>query len=685
MDYTVFTQQVERALVAAKAYYNGEPPVMTDREYDDLVDDLQSIVEENPAWSTDSNYVRLVSEVAAGVGQDGEVTHDVPMLSLGKKRQLSDLDKFLQSVEGSVVLEPKIDGIACTVHYVDGRLNTVATRGNGFSGEDITQKVFNGIEVNGLPQKLPVPITAEVRGELHMTDSDFEFSDQQRRNTVIAKERTLPDGTVQAARTLEGFSNARNATSGVVMRDEVKHAARISFAAYDVLGEHFQTIDSYQARIDEIRTYGFGIAQDLLPDSVKDTIVREGVLAAIKEFGASRRNKEVVAPTDGCVLKVDSFRLRDALGASSKTPRWAVAYKYEAEEALTTLRAIEVSVGRTGNVAYTAILDKVTVDGSEVERATLHNAKFIIDNDLRIGDKVMVWKANDIIPRVEKPLLEYRPEGTAPFEPSTRCIQCGDEYDQSSVIWRCTNPSCSIAGTLTYAVSRDCLDIDGMSKSIINALVEAGWVNDIADLFMLNTEKLSSLVMGKTSKDNDRLLGETTARKIVDNLERAKTLPLHRIFSALGIRKTGRTMSRRISQHFGDLASIQRASVQDLHAVEGLSGPAAISVHDSLRQLAPVLARLESLGVNLTEPQKTEKKEATALPFSGMKVVVTGTVPGMSRTQAQEKVETLGGTTSSSVSKSTSLVIAGEGAGSKGQKAIDLGIRIMPADVFAAL
>lgn len=659
---------------AAAAYYNGADPIMTDADYDALIESITESVETNSEWAQIDGVDALLNAVAAGAATTGDVEHVVPMLSLAKKRELSDLESFINSVGTKMVLEPKVDGIASVVRYVDGIRTLVATRGDGQFGEDITSRIDN-LRVNGLPKNLNRAVTFEVRGELYMSPDDMNFSSDNR-----------------VAAGGERFANPRNATSGTVMRETVRYEAQISFAGYEAFSsdprEPALNDDSYTVRMTAVGNLSIGLAADLLPAEVRKALAQDGLIPAVKALGMARSASLLLAATDGCVVKADSTSVRNRLGSASRHPRFAMAYKYEAIRVETQLLGIERTVGRTGNIAYTAILKKVLVDGSEVERATLHNNDFIVSNDLRIGDSVMVWKANDIIPRIESPILADRPASATPYVAPITCPQCGEELDRSSVIWRCETPSCGIVSLVAYAVARDSLDVDSFSTAIASALVEDGRVVNLSDIFYLTKSDLARLPMGMTETGALRLLGETMANKILAGLEKAKSQPLNRVICALGIRKTGRTMSRRIAAEFKTMDAVLTASENDFLRVEGVSDGKAAYIYRGVQKMSTDIERMAAAGVNMGTPAAAEATNATSkgnLPLAGKKVVVTGSVPGYSRTEAQELVELLGGIASGSVSKTTDIVVVGEGAGSKAAKAAELGIQIMDAVDFAAL
>jgi DNA ligase (NAD+) len=666
LELTDFLAAVGLATEAADAYYNGGLPMMTDDQYDDLVETIFESVSENPEWRDLDGVANLLEEVAAGVSVQGDVAHSVPMLSLSKTKDSDDLRAFIATMKTDVILEPKVDGIAAIVRYVDGVRTLIATRGSGESGENITSRI-DALRVNGLPKTLNRPLTFEVRGELYMSPEDMKFSNASR-----------------VAAGGESFANPRNATSGTVMRETVRYEAQVSFAGYEVFGDDSREVafsdDSYSKRMNVLSDLGIGRAADLFPESVKDVLSTQGIVAGAQALGEARAAGLLAAATDGCVVKVDSTLTRTTLGASSRHPRWALAFKYPAMRVQTTMNGILRTVGRTGNIAYTAMLTPILVDGSTVERATLHNSKFITDKDLRINDTVILHKAGDIIPRVDEPVLALRPENSVPYAAPTTCPQCGEELDRSGVIWRCETPSCGIVSLLDYALSTDCLDVDGFSIAVATALVDAGTVENLSDIFHLTVDSLASLKMGVTKSGANRVLGMKNAQKIIDGIEKAKSQPLSRVVCALGIRKTGRTMSRRIAATFGSMDAILAASESDFLRVEGVSGIKASHIYAGIQRMRDDIDRMTAAGVNMLDASKqngSEPADAAPQVLDGKKVVVTGSMAGsplegLNRLAVQELIEKFGGQASGSVSTSTSILVYGEENSSKHKKALSL-------------
>jgi len=639
---------------AAAAYYDGDGTLaMTDDEYDSLIDRVAATISKHPQLDDEG----VLTTVAAGTSSGGTVKHPVSMLSLGKSKNIDDIRDYLDTkVAGQrTVTECKLDGMAVRVVYQSGSMTIAVTRGDGITGEDITRQLTNVVE---LPTVLANGrIDMEVRGEVYMTQKQFEVASAAR--VAVGK----PE-----------FANPRNATAGVI-RNEQSAGTELSFACYDVSGSFVNDMDSYLDRMNIVSKLGIRPAVSLLPD-VEPSGDAVKVISDIKE-----RRSKLGFPIDGAVVKADSMHVREELGEVSRHPRWAIAFKYPAEEVTSTLRAIEVTIGRTGRLALTGIVDPVFVAGATVSKASLHNVSWLVATGMNVGSKVAVSRANDVIPRIV-PLAGGAP--VPAWVPPSVCPQCDGEWDKSTLLWRCTSPECSVVGRISYFASRDCMDIEGLGLEVADALVESGLVTTVADLYDLTVGSLANVQMGVTTTGQPRLVGETVAAKIVTEIDLSKTQPLNRVITSLGIRKTGRTMGRRLAAHFKSLSSLRSASITDITEVEGIAVDKATVIYDGLREMSPVIDRLVAAGVS-TKVDTVPTVNVSVLPLAGKKVVVTGTVPGLTRTEAQEAVEALGGTATSSVSKTTDVVVVGEGAGSKADKAAQLGIPVMDAEKFAAL
>jgi DNA ligase (NAD+) len=627
---------------AADAYYTDGAVVVDDATYDTLVARIDATHDAHPEWGGDRT---ITGAVAAGTSDGGEVRHATPMLSLDNVFNNDDLAAWLAKSTPGWCVEPKLDGVAISARYTGGKLTVVATRGDGSSGEDVTGVARRA---TGLPHDLGADVDCEVRGEVVMTDEDF----------AAANEGRVASGK-------PAFVNPRNAVAGTLRKAD--SVAPLTFAAYDLVG-----VESHTSGIAWLEDHGVGTARQLVGVEAEVLDDPEKVAAAIDDLAARRAGLNV--GIDGAVVKVDSRSAREALGANSRAPRWAVAYKYPADLRLTRLLAIDVSVGRTGVLTPVAVLDPVFVGGATVTYASLANPSEVVRKDLRVGDMVWVRRAGDVIPEVTGPQLDVRPDGLAAWVPPSKCPRCGSAVDTSSRRWRCGGRACGLAEAVAYAASRKALDIDGLGTEICDRLVDAGLVGDVADIFALDAAALTGL---------DRV-GDTLAANLVANIADARTRPLDRVICALGITGTGSRLSRRLAAAFGSLDAVANATVDELAAVDGIGTVKAAVIAEELADLGGVVAKLHTFGV--TTAVASPASTGAAGPLTGKRVLVTGKVPGMTREQAAEAVETLGGTSVSGVSGRTDLVVVGDGAGtSKLAKASELGVATMAAEYFASL
>jgi DNA ligase (NAD+) len=507
----------------------------------------------------------------------------------------------------------------------------------------------------GLPATLSEPVTLEVRGEVFMTETDFQ----------TANELRVASGG-------EPFANPRSGAAGSLRAQNRVYEVPLSFLAYAAHGLPPGSHAGAMAYLDRLgvattaqSAAGMPVCHDL-----------DELITAVETLSATRAG--LGFEVDGAVIKADSAADREAAGSSSRAPRWGIAYKYPAAVRTTKLLAIDLQVGRTGVITPVAVLEPVQVGGVTVRSATLHNFADLILRDVHVGDTVFVRRAGEVIPEIVGAKLDDRAAGSQPFTPPEVCPHCGAGIDRSQKRWRCTRGrACQAAESLSYAVSRDALDIDGLGDTLIEALVAGGRVVDLADLFDLDVAGLAAM----------ERMGDTSATKLVTNIQAAKQQTLARVLTALGVRMTGRSMSRRLAAHFGSLAALQASSVEQLQGVDGVGPERAVTIAAEMRELTPLIARLADRGVRLADEAAEHAglqplRRADGTP---MTVVVTGSVPGLSRTEGNESVEALGGRSSSSVSKKTDLVVAGDGAGSKADKAVQLKVPVLPADRFAAL
>lgn len=680
VDAVAYAQAVEDALKASAAYYEGGTSVLDDDAYDRLVRGIAAWEAAHP----DQVLPDSPSGKVAGGAVEGDVPHTVPMLSLDNVFSAEEFTAWTASLArrtGHEVerysVEPKLDGLAIAARYREGRLTRLITRGDGTAGEDVSHAIGT---IEGLPAELADPLTVEVRGEVLMTTAQFEHANE-----------------VRTAHGGQPFANPRNAAAGTLRARERAYTVPMTFFGYGLLPVPGTDADT-AARLDELahselmaRAAELGVnttASTAVPGVTAATA--EQVLDRVREIGGLRA--ELPFGIDGIVVKADLAADQRAAGSGTRAPRWAIAYKLPAVEKITRLLAVEWNVGRTGIVAPRAVLEPVEIDGSTITYATLHNPADITRRDLRLGDHVMVHRAGDVIPRVEAPVAHLRTGEEQPIVFPEACPNCGSAIDTSEQRWRCEQGrNCHLVAALSYAAGRDQLDIEGLGHTRVVQLVEAGLVTDLVGLFALTREQLLGLErMGETSTDN-----------LLAAIGKAKGQPLSRVLCALGVRGTGRSMSRRIARYFATMDAVRAADAETMQRVEGIGTEKAPSIVAELAELAPLIDGLAAAGVNMTEPGATppaapgedgpeaEGGETAGGPLAGMTVVVTGAMTGaleeLSRNQMNELVERAGGRSSSSVSKKTSLVVAGEGAGSKRAKAETLGIRLATPEEFAEL
>lgn len=680
VDAVAYAQAVEDAVKASAAYYGGGTSVLDDDAYDRLVRGIAAWEAAHP----DQVLPESPTGKVAGGAVEGDVPHTVAMLSLDNVFSAEEFTAWTASLArrtGHEVerfsVEPKLDGLAIAARYHQGRLTRLITRGDGTAGEDVSHAIGT---VEGLPGELAEPLTLEVRGEVLMTTAQFEHANE-----------------VRTAHGGQPFANPRNAAAGTLRAKERAYTVPMTFFGYGMLPVPGTDADT-AAGLDGLahselmaRAAGLGVnttASTAVPGITAASV--EQVLARVQEIAALRA--QLPFGIDGIVVKADLAADQRAAGSGSRAPRWAIAYKLPAVEKITRLLEVEWNVGRTGIIAPRAVLEPVEIDGSTITYATLHNPADITRRDLRLGDHVMVHRAGDVIPRIEAPVAHLRTGEEQPIVFPESCPNCGSGIDTSEQRWRCEQGrNCHLVAALSYAAGRDQLDIEGLGHTRVVQLVEGGLVTDLAGLFALTREQLLGLErMGETSTDN-----------LLAAIETAKGRPLSRVLCALGVRGTGRSMSRRIARYFATMDAIRAADAETIQRVEGIGTEKAPSIVAELAELAPLIDRLVAAGVNMTEPGATpppapgeegaEAAEGGAAggPLAGMTVVVTGAMTGaleqLGRNQMNELIERAGGRSSSSVSKKTTLVVAGEGAGSKRAKAESLGIRLAAPEEFAEL
>ena len=645
----------------AELYYVQDTPEITDFEYDQLLRELAAAEENYPELLTADSPTHRIG----GAPREGFVKaeHSEPMMSLDNALDKEELRSFyvkmaqalgLESAE--VLCEPKIDGLAVSLIYEDGIFTSGATRGDGRVGEDITANLRT---IKSLPLKLRDMVRGrlEVRGEICMDKKGF--------------------AALNAAREEAGeplFANPRNAAAGSVRQldPKVTAARKLKIYLYQAVDPNRHGIKSQKEMLETISRLGLPVqGSERLCSSLEE------VESYLEEWTEKRFEHPI--DTDGVVVKLNDIAMRSMLGATSKAPKWAIAFKFPPEEKVTRIIDIEVTVGRTGTLTPTAVLEPVHLSGTVVRRAILHNQDEIDRKDIRIGDYVLVHKAGEIIPEVIRVEKERRPEGTAPFRIPEICPVCGSRAvrltGESAI--KCSNRSCpaQIIEGISHFASRAAMDIRGLGDKIVALLVEKGIVSDFADLYMISTEDLIPL----------ERMGEKSARNITEAIEKSKKRPLGALINALGIRNVGERTANDLAEKFRSLELLSEIAANKTDELESMEGIGPV-IAESLRVFflephnANVIRRLKEAGVNMAIEGPVKPRDD--LPWSGLKFVLTGELSSMTRSEASEKIRGLGGETSDSVSRKTDFVVTGENPGSKLLKARSLGIEVLEEEDF---
>ena len=645
------------------SYYVNDAPEIPDADYDALVRELRALEEDHPELRNDASVTQKVGAEPSAVFS--EVVHAEKMLSLDNVFDTDELEQWAQrAAKGLSVdvndldfaVEPKIDGLALSITYVDGQLIQAATRGDGRVGEDVTDNVKT---IKNVPKSLKGATgRVEVRGEVFLAKADFEELNKRQRDAG-AKE----------------FANPRNAAAGSLrQKDSAATAQRpLSFLSYQLVDlDNSLNFTSYKATIDQLSNWGFLTSKELsVEHGVKKMIARSSWF--------EEHRHSLVYDIDGVVIKLDVLAQREDLGFTSRAPRWAIARKLPPEERTTRLLAIEVSIGRTGRATPYAVLEPVVVAGSTVSMATLHNQDQVALKDVRPGDLVIVRKAGDVIPEVVAAVPEKDFKRKSAWKFPTTCPECGgalERVGEESDTY-CVNAACPAQQMqqIIHFASRGALDIEGLGEQRVSQLLEAGLISDVADLFTLDVARIAAL----------EGLGELSANSLVSAIDGAKTMPLSRVLVGLGIRHVGPVAAREIAKVFKTYDALKAAPLEVLEAIDGIGPVIAQSMFEFARdpESALRLDRLKASGVALVEPEVSNALEQT---LSGKAVVVTGSVDGYSRDGAEAAIIARGGTSPGSVSKKTYCVVVGDAPGaSKVTKAEELSIPMIPGSQFESL
>ena len=657
-------------------YYVHASPEISDEEFDRLLHELERLEAENPDLVTpDSPTQRVAGRPTEGFPT---VEHIAPMLSLDNAYNEDELRAFdervrrgagLGDAKVAYVAELKIDGLSIALTYEDGRLVRGATRGDGVRGEEVTANVRT-IRRIPLVLKEPVPGRIEVRGEVYLPRAHFERINRERE---------------QEGEPL--YANPRNVAAGTMRNLDPSLVARRKLGAftYQVVGGGGLK-PAHAEMLEEMRRLGLPVEPNWKRCEGVDELI-----AFCDAWADARRDLEF--DTDGVVVKVDDLALRDRLGTTAKFPRWATAFKFPAQQAHTKLLKIAVNVGRTGANTPYAVLEPVFVAGSTISMATLHNAEDLARKDLREGDTVVIEKAGDVIPRVVAPILALRPPESVPWVMPTTCAACGSELarDEEEVVWRCENTSCParLRRSLEHFASRSAMNIEGLGEALVDQLIEQGLVKDFGDLYHLTAEQLENLVVTPRDPRSERAvprrLGKV-GRNVIEQLDRSRKNDLPRLVYGLGIRHVGEKAAATVSRYMRTMQAILDAPVEALQTIPEIGPVVAASIRafaDEPHNRA-LVTKLAGAGVNMESLQPAIDTAAPG-PLAGKTFVVTGTLESMTRDEATAAIEALGGKVAGSVSKKTSYLVAGEEAGSKLEKARQLGTPVLTEAEFKVI
>ncbi len=636
-----------------KRYYEMDEPEIEDFEYDRLLHELIDIEEKFPMLLTADSPTHRVGGKADRMFTP--VEHAVPMESLQDAFSVDDIyafDKRVKEAVGNVkyIVEPKIDGLSVSLEYENGLLVRGSTRGDGRVGEDVTANIRT---IRSIPLKLDTDLPLlEVRGEVYMPREVF---------LKLVEEQELNGEKV--------FKNPRNAAAGSLRQKNPKITSKrnLDIFLFNIQQIEGAELKGHKQSLDYIK--GLGL------NTVPFYNECESIERVIEEINAiGKKRGSLPFDIDGAVIKVDDFSKRSEMGSTAKFPKWALAFKYPPEEKETTLLDIEINVGRTGVLTPTGIFEPTLLAGTTVSRATLHNQDFIDEKGICIGDRVIIRKAGDIIPEVLS--VVSHSENAVPYKIPGFCPSCGGKVtrEEGEAALRCCNPDCpnQLLRNLIHFCSRDAMDIEGMGTAVLDALIREGLIRNAADIYLLKAHDIAKI----------ERMGEKSGENLVNAAEKSKSNDLSKLIFALGIRHIGQKAGKLLAEHFGTMEKLMEASVEEIAEIEGFGTVMAQSVvdffaHEESREL---VEKLKGLGINMES-----KKEVKGNIFEGKTFVLTGTLPTMTRTEASKIIESFGGKTSSSVSKKTDYVLAGEDAGSKLKKANDLGITVISEEEFKSM
>jgi DNA ligase (NAD+) len=642
-------------------YYVEAKPEISDREFDKLLEELQQIEAKHPELVTpDSPTQRVGGEPIGGFVT---VRHREPMLSIDNTYNEDELREFDRRVRKGLsgekvryVVELKIDGVAISLTYEQGRFTVGATRGDGERGDDVTHNLKT---IHGLPLRLRTeqpPALFEARGEVYMALAEL---------ARVNREREAQD--------LEPYANPRNLTAGTLKLLDPKQCAkrRLRLFSYALGAVEGVSVKTHLESLELLRRFGFPVNPHIEAfDNIDEVIAYCG--------SWSEKRHELAYETDGMVIKLNDLDQRRRLGMTSKAPRWVVAYKFAAEQALTKLLKIEVQVGKTGTLTPVGHLEPVRLAGTTVSRASLHNADEIARKDIRVGDMVVVEKAGEIIPYVIRSEPAARTGAEKVFHFPSKCPVCGSavERDEGGVYYRCTGATCpaQLKERLRFYAHRNSMDIEGLGEALCDQLVDAGLVKSLPDIYRLTEKQLLEL----------ERMGKKSAQNLLAGIEASKERGLTRVLTGLGIRHVGETVADLLAQEFHNVAALQSASAETLSSVKGIGPILARSIHEYFHSAAgrKIIEDLRAAGVKLSETPRARREAAGDLPLSGKTIVVTGSLSHYGRDEIERLIRELGGKPAGSVSKKTDFVVAGDKAGSKLDKAKELGVKVLTEEEF---
>lgn len=641
----------------AKKYYDEDKPEISDFEYDMLIVELRNLEKENPEYQSEESLTQKVGgHVKEGFAK---VTHEVPLQSLQDVFSISEVKDFIEKVEQKAkennienvkyVVETKIDGLSAALEYKQGMFVRGATRGNGLVGEDVTENLKT---LKTIPQTLKDKIDITVRGEVFIAKDEFEKMNQEREENEE-----------------ELFANARNAAAGSLRQLDSKITAKrpLDIYIFNVQKIEGKEFNSHYEELEYLDKLGFNVN----PVRIYCNNMGE-IEKAIEKIGEGR--EKLTFGIDGAVVKVDDLKFREILGTTVKTPRWAVAYKYPPEKKETILKDIICQIGRTGVITPMAILEPIKVAGSTISKTTLHNEDFIKDKEIKIGDTVVIQKAGDVIPEIVEVKKEKRTGKEIDFEMPKLCPVCGAQAvrEEGEAAIKCTGIECpaKLFRNLVHFVSREAMNIDGLGENIISQLLEKKLIQNIADIYTLKLKDIASL------KKN----GKKFAQNLIDSINNSKENDLYRLITALGIRHVGSKASKILAKKYKTIDNLSNASGEELSEIKDIGAVMANSIREFFlsEQTIDLINKLKASGVNT----KTLEENSEDNRFEGKTFVLTGSLEKYKRKEAEDIIEKLGGKISSSVSKKTDFVIAGEDAGSKLAKAQSLGVTVINEEEF---